>query len=457
MTRNSRFSDRGGIPLPVLLLAVVLLGAVLYAVLQGGGGSTSIDDTGAGAGAGTQEPAGLAVENFDGSNAPIRAPLAGTEGPGRVALGGSAEGQAAGPVSGRVVDGAGKGIAQAKVQLTERLDDASMFRAEQESRAMRRFTVETDRTGKYTVTRLPVSAEFDVWVHHPDYAPAPGAPVTPLPGENQELPTVVLGSGYRVFGVVLAASGAPVAAELEVTMQPTRFVGPLDAQQLEEDDVMGKVRKITADPNGAFDVTNLAQGIYSLRASAPGHATEFITPVLLQGETRESKQQIQLGEEKRIRGIVLDETREPVGGAQIIAGRTRPRSMLSETVFSEADGSFELRGLTEGNYSLHVTAEGFSPGRQGNVNAGQEDLEILLHHKGGVSGRVIDANGSPVTRFSMEVYRVHQGTATYGYLGLRRDFDDANGNYVMPDLDPGSYVLMVSADGFSPTYSPGFY
>lgn len=451
--------DRGQVPILVLVLALLVLAALVWLLLGTGSApapAPAPDGSGAAQEAHDEAPAPVpfageapALEDHGREVAPTRQPAQ---------VGAPRKGRA-GLVTGTVLDPDGKPLEGARVVLTERVPPGMLGLAATGQVGTLVYEARTDRTGRYRFRDMVAGKDYDMWVQHADYAPKAGPPVAAREGEEQEMPPVRLEPGYRVLGTVTDTDGRPLGATVTLRMQANRILpGPPEAL-LARDRELGRLREVQSDPaTGAYLVDHLGPGVYTLRATAPGHGMEVVHPVVLTGGDRaEARHDLRLGAEFPIAGVVVDDQGQPVADVRIAVSRTRPRSAMvqAETV-SGPDGRFELRGLPSGTYALNAMAADYSNTRIHQVEAGRTDLEVVMHHKGGVTGRVVDAGGRPVTRFAMEVFRVNPGAVMYGYTGRRMEFEDPNGNYLLPGFDPGTYRLLCRAEGFAPTWSPAF-
>lgn len=379
------------------------------------------------------------------------------DGDGRTLVNSSGDGRPTGAaILGSVITESGDPVPNATVRLTENILAQNPF-AQVDVDAGARYSATTDANGRYRFNRLPVNVEFAMWVTHQEHAPRDGVAVRSIADEEQEIAPIVLDSGYRLEGVVLDEASNPLqGVEVTVRMSQVFNMQRTDAQIQEEED-LGRMRTMTTDGNGEFQFDFLAEGIYELQATLEDFGTGVENAITCMGEEKVQRREITLGTEHRLAGTIRDEQGNPVAGATIAAARTRPRPIYQDVVQSDENGAFMIRGLPQGAYGVSVIAEGYASARMSHVQSNREDLEFVMRRKAGVSGRVTQGTGTPVTDFSLELFRVNQGTAQFGVTNRTVNVSNPNGEYTFPDLDRGSYVVLVRADGLSPTYSPGFY
>jgi protocatechuate 3,4-dioxygenase beta subunit len=359
-----------------------------------------------------------------------------------------------GTISGKVVDENGKSIVGATVSLNQRYNAGELMRGYQ---AGARFRATSDRNGEFIFAGLAVGVNMNMWIHHDDFAPKQGAPFAALEDESQTLPPTILSAGYSVSGKATDRGGNPLQATVELMMQPSdAFRQGSTEEILAQDIASGRNVTVMADGNGEFYVDKLAEGFWILRASYDGFATAEIRPIMLLNGKNADRQKVVLPDEFTISGIVLDEQQMPIADAKIGVARTSPRPTLTGSATTNQQGEFTVRGLQEGSYGLSAQAPGYTNGRAGRVNAGAANVEIVMQVMGSVSGRVSASTGQSISTFQLEILRTRRGNQQYGLTGQRYKFDQTDGTFELPDLAPGSYILLGRADGYAPTYSSSF-
>ncbi|MFT7517117.1 MAG: protocatechuate 3,4-dioxygenase beta subunit [Myxococcota bacterium] len=363
--------------------------------------------------------------------------------------------QAGSAVSGKIIDADGKAVPGAAITLNQRYNPGELMRG---YTASERFKTTSDRNGEFVFVGLAAGINMNIWVYHPDFAPKQAAPFASLINETQTLAPIVLSSGYEITGIVRDRGGNPLEAFVELRMQPTDAFRKGTAEEMRAEDVLaGRIVAVLANAEGKFGVNKLAEGIWVLRASYEGFATVEIQPLMLLNNKAPDEQKVVLSDEFTIAGTVLDEQQMPIANAKVNVARTSPRPTLTGSAITDEDGRFTVYGLQEGDYGLSVQADGYTNGRSGRVSAGTTDIEVVMQVKGSVSGRVSDLNGQALTDFQIEVLRTRRGNQQYGLTGQRYRFSDADGTFNLPNLSPGSYILLGRADNHSPTYSASFH
>ena len=138
----------------------------------------------------------------------------------------------------------------------------------------------------------------------------------------------------------------------------------------------------------------------------------------------------------------------PIAGAEVAAAKTKDGYSSTTTA---ADGTYAIGNLAPGFYEVRVTAFGFVPVSRPGIPAivGQTTTDVdfaLLPGLGSISGRVTEGDGIiPVG--GVEVYAIGETT---GSLAISNE----DGTYLILDLDPGAYEVIVSQGEYLPQSWP---
>ena len=136
-------------------------------------------------------------------------------------------------------------------------------------------------------------------------------------------------------------------------------------------------------------------------------------------------------------------------------GRRQPQSVLSD-----AEGNFALKGLDAGTYTLTVTRNGYlrqaygqrgpnTPGTSVTVAAGQtvNDIMFRMAKAGVISGRVVDEDGEALSGVRVQalrwVYRLGQRTLMPAGTAMSNDL----GEYRLAQMSPGQYYISATYMG----------
>jgi Carboxypeptidase regulatory-like domain len=169
-----------------------------------------------------------------------------------------------------------------------------------------------------------------------------------------------------------------------------------------------------------------------------------------------------------IAGRVIDADGNAVGHASISANG--PEHSFTS---SDGNGAFRFAGLSEGAYTLSVWHEDFASTDVRGVQAGTEDLEIVMQPHGSISGRVVDARtGKPVKAFEVafkegvrtgkdpwetttqedfggHLAQTYHPGAPSNFVRIHND----EGSFTLPRVPPETVTLFVRADGYAIGYA----
>lgn len=159
-----------------------------------------------------------------------------------------------------------------------------------------------------------------------------------------------------------------------------------------------------------------------------------------------------------ITGIVVGPKGEPIAGASLSAQAksAAPRGQVGGAWGERTpdDGRFRLEGLLPGTYAVRVHVQNddvVAPTEPIDVEvaAGETaDLRVQLSAAGTVEGRVVDQNGKPVVRASIEL----RGDE-HGYGGEASSRDD--GTFSIKGVRPESYRVTASQGWTDQMRTPG--
>ena len=210
------------------------------------------------------------------------------------------------------------------------------------------------------------------------------APFIEVPDVPSHTADFTLGSA-RVAGIVVEQdSGKPIArAFVSFTAKATQGSGMSDAE--------GRFA-IEAEP-----------GDGKLRIRAEGFAPE--ERALSVGETGLDELRVELTRGLEIAGRVVDPTGRPVGDLQVLA---RSEADNSTSGFGRAlpDGTFRVRGLGDGAYTVSAGSDRAGFGYQAGVLVGATDVRLTLHPASSLRVRVVDVNGQPVAKAMARIEKI---------------------------------------------------
>jgi hypothetical protein len=278
------------------------------------------------------------------------------------------------------------------------------------------------------------------------------ATVAPEEGPATPVRIVLEGAG-EVAGTVKDAAGLPLEGarlSLDVDMEAAQRQGRGGHQ---ETWAVYAVQQDAANP-GLAAVTD-AEGRYRIEGVpalpwrlAVRHGLEQMLvpdPVVVAPGERLTRDVV-FSPGQTIEGFVRGGGGAPLAGASVHARLGGGWTALSLTARSQGDGSFRLRGASEGTWNLRVSAPGHQAVSRA-VPAGAKDVAIDLVPLGWIEG-VVTLDGEP-HRGAFEVHleapprREHQG-----YFGRQRPtsrFNGGDGAFRIPGLQAGDYKMTVTS------------
>ncbi len=245
-----------------------------------------------------------------------------------------------------------------------------------------------------------------------------------------------------MHGVVRTDDGAPI----------TRFdfrarFGKRRADFAEASSTMQRVQ----NADGAFSLTNLDPGFYTLEAWAPGFALTVSEPIRIKQAQDLYGVQLELVAAARIVGRVVDDIDRPIKGVAIsmhpnkesadplFRGSSGQQPWLLETT-TDGEGRFTLDPVTEMTYQVEVNQPDHAVERIDDVvaRAGETtDLgTVIIPRSATLQGYVLDGGGLPVV--GTTVFLTQRGRQT-----SRRTTTNSEGAFVFDRLGPGDYHAMA--------------
>jgi len=284
-------------------------------------------------------------------------------------------------VEGRVADAQGRPVERALVRL--RPADRG-WGGWNTAIALRDLWTHTDREGRYVLRGVPPVKLYAE-------AEAPGYDACKSeekdvrgPGGVKGLDLVML-EAARFEGVVTALDGTPVGgARLTVARDPGE-----NANAGDEWRALGEGKWAFTDAKGAFLVEAVPVGDVLVRIEADGFATRTERRKGVEAGARVTALRLELAPAYSIAGKVVDPDGRPVVNCWVRATHTAAiggepnRQLLGARV--EPDGSFLLRNIAGGTYSIEVVVNNWMPDAarlqnltRDNVAAGTRDLVLAL-------------------------------------------------------------------------------
>jgi protocatechuate 3,4-dioxygenase beta subunit len=325
-------------------------------------------------------------------------------------------------VSGRVIDEAGKPVAEALVTAPS-ADTAWGSGAEGHAT--------TDAKGAYQLTLAP--GNYRVVGSADDFAPSTSA-LFAVATAPMTAPDLTLRAGGVLVGMVVSEAGAPVPF---ATVRVGEVRPGLDGS---------RVRGNTADATGRFEVRSLARTTLKATAEHDGVASAVVD-VDLSTAARRDDLELVLDVAGTIAGVVVDSAGQPVAETTVTAvpdflkGGTFDRMMLTgpSTAATDGSGAFVLRGLADGDYRISARREGgrmdFGMGAGVGAHTGATGVRVVLATPGRVVATLELAGGGAPTTARASV-------------AMQPPVLVASGKLVMEDVEPGAVDLRLTGPEF---------
>lgn len=329
-------------------------------------------------------------------------------------------------VAGIVIDPNGTPIAGAKVRY-EGASDWTQGSAD---------SIKTGADGRFQIAAM-AAGSYRFEARHDEHAAGVTETVVLDGSTPREDLTIRLRAGATIEGVVVDAKRAPVAwARVRVREETAGLP-------------MQRTRQATADAQGKFRIAGLPRT--GVHAVALGEQSTSKTARVDLAATAAARIELVLDVEGLIAGHVLDGTGEPVQGAQVwahaeIGGADDAHLRGEQAALTDGAGAFSFHGLAPGIYTLFTQPPGASPDYdtlllrpEVKAKVGDRDVRVVLPGDGSVTGKVVFADGKPVTLF----------VASLGGWGSARSVATKDGTFVLRDLPPREYRITIRGTGFA--------
>ncbi len=416
----------------------------------------------------TDEQGRYALEEGVYKSRSVRAAAAGYQ-PGLSQLDSEASGEApaialspAAGLRGRVVDQEGTLLVGVTIELTVTPPSGRFSSAVH--RMMRDgWRGRTSDGGAFRVTGLPAGVGFRLTFKHQGFAPNT-LEVEPLEAfESRAGLRVVLEPGRLAFGRVVDEDDVPIAgAEIRLEAPPPTSdpMAAMRAMRWRRD--QPEEPSYLSDAEGRFEIADLATGQYDLEVRATGFApakvpglrvaavdgkTDFGTVVLVPGAA--------------IEGRVTGPDGGAIAGAEVTVDFGQPGFMTINRpdargqTKTDATGRFVVADLLPGQpVGLVVTKVGYgSKAVTGLRPPTEEPLAIVLEAAGRIKGRVVDKQGDPIAGVHVMAHLDHRAMMAASMArrsGGRptRARTEADGTFVIEDVEPGTLQVTAYAEGY---------
>ncbi|MFF2274941.1 carboxypeptidase regulatory-like domain-containing protein [Agromyces sp. NPDC058126] len=255
-----------------------------------------------------------------------------------------------------------------------------------------------------------------------------------------------LSAGGSITGVVTGVDDAPLAGVSVVADGPNWSAAVTDA-------------------DGVYAIQGLAAGSYTVSfepdAFDPGTVSGYVAEYWDDAATVLDAAPVNIGGGETVAGIdarlaraggvsgVVTFDGEPIAGVEVSVSGAGWGSATTD-----ADGRYEVLGLSAGVYDVWFSMPSGSPYRGGGAAVEVPDgetavLDYTPERAAGVNGRItVAGSGTAVAGATVTLY-------TFGGASAGIAVTDDDGRYVVAPLDGGRYLLEVTGPGISTTWSGG--
>jgi uncharacterized GH25 family protein len=329
------------------------------------------------------------------------------------------------PVSGRVIDDAGKPIAKAHVSA----GDGSPWSLGRDA-----DEVETDAKGQFAFVALGAGSHVLSAVDG-EHAPAESSPITVSATRAVTGIEITMKAGGVVSGVVVDHDAKPVA------FATVRIAGT-GAQMWQV-----ASRQATSDAKGAFELRGLGRAKLQARAESDAAASKLVD-VDLSAKSAVRDVKLVLDVAGTISGVVVDDKNQPVAEVQVnafpdvLAGAATEGLALAgmSSATTDGGGNFTLHGLPDGGYRLWAArSTGMNDGwgmQSTPAKTGDKAVRIVLPAPGGLTGKIVLEGGKPPSLANVQA-GAHPATPAPG------------GVFTLKDLAPGTYDVTLHGPEFA--------
>ncbi len=278
----------------------------------------------------------------------------------------------------------------------------------------------------------PVPSQRPLPHSTPSQIPTPTPLVTPAPKPEPGAPLGAL------QGHVTSSVDNSALANVTVTIHIGDANGPILAT-------------VNTDASGNYAIAILSPGRYAIDFETPSKIPSQGLPTAIyanQTSTLDARLRPKSGD---LRGRVTDSSDgRAIADVVVTIHPAGDPSTIITTVRTDSAGNYSVPTLAPGSYTVDFTATNYLPvtGRSVTITAGNmSTLDARLTSTiGGIKGRVSNAvDGRDIQGVTISV---HAGNANAPVLQVVNT--DANGQYSIPNLPPGTYYLDFTKSGYVP-------
>jgi len=148
-----------------------------------------------------------------------------------------------------------------------------------------------------------------------------------------------------------------------------------------------------------------------------------------------------------LNGFVRNSEGEPISGATVVVRDSISSNAIYTRRVTDSNGFYQVENLPSGYFLITVYADEFQEGISGaQINSGETTLlDFSINpNPGSVRGTIFNS----VTNNPIDAENVEIKIYSVNGIIIATTFVDQNGEYVVPNLSPGQYTIIVSALNF---------
>jgi protocatechuate 3,4-dioxygenase beta subunit len=259
----------------------------------------------------------------------------------------------------------------------------------------------------------------------------------------------------------------PGTASIEGTVRDTNgnlIQGAAVGCNLSSRDAQKKIQlyRVTAstDRRGVYAFVNLPAMKGYLNVEAEGFNRPCKRMEIKEGE-RITGVDFVLQAERTISGCVRDKDGNPIEGVHIAANFESPGEQQGGPARSGEDGTYIIRRLGDGIYTVRASSDLYAPERKSGVVAGSGNVDFTMRGAGGLCGTVRDAATSRPIEEAHITVRITRGSPAatqdsnfasnpdLNSMSHQLATSDSEGFYECASLATGLYTLEANAEGYA--------